>query len=545
MYSEVLSIAITGLTTCIVNVETDVDNGIPYFEMSGCLSTMVRESKERIQVSIRNSGFKLKPQRIIVNISPADVRKAGTGFDLPIAIGILMANSMLKKDLVEQAVFLGELSLDGSINSVNGILPSVIAAKEAGLKRIFIPKANEKEARILDGLEICPVANLKELTDYLNGINKLSPSVEVRLQEREDKDVKVDKVDNNEIRDNKDNKDRAKAYDYLDIVGQKSAKRAVMIAAAGMHNIMLEGAPGAGKTMIAERIPGILPDLEMDEKLEITKIYSIAGILKDGDLIYERPFRNPHHSVTQAAMLGGGAIPRPGEITLATSGVLFLDELTEYKAQILESLRQPLEDKYIRLVRVGLDYVFPADFMLVAAMNPCKCGYYPDRLRCNCKESDIRRFRDKISQPMWDRFDMKVHIESVGLEELIKERDDRDETFTTSKMKEAVERARLRQKERFEIRNYRDENDQFALGGRKLRFNSDMNAKDIKSYCPLSDECSKVLRQAYSRFGLTMRAYNKIIKVARTIADLDDSDEIGIKHLLEAISYRVVTSSIT
>ena len=348
MYSEVFSVTMAGLEAVIVNVETDAGDGLPYFEMSGYLASQVRESKDRVRVAIKNSGIELRPERIVVNISPADVRKAGTGFDLPIAVGILAANGIIDSSNLKNTVVLGELSLDGKVNGVKGVMPSVMAAVERGFTSCIIPACNSNEGSMIDGINVYGVESLRQLIDFLNGNTDMQALTYQGIAVSEHNGYQID---------------------FADIKGQMAAKRASMIAAAGMHNILYVGPPGSGKTMMAKRMPTIMPALESDEIMELTKIYSVAGCLNDGILMNERPFRAPHHSVTRAGLLGGGSVPRPGEITLATKGVLFLDELTEFPQAILESLRQPLEDRKIRIVRAAAEYIYPADFMLVAAMN--------------------------------------------------------------------------------------------------------------------------------------------------------------------------------
>ncbi|MBQ4284821.1 MAG: YifB family Mg chelatase-like AAA ATPase, partial [Lachnospira sp.] len=393
MFSKVCSVAVVGIDAMVVSVEVDVAAGIPYFDMTGYLAVEVREAKERVKAAIKNAGVEIKPQRVVVNMSPADVRKSGTGFDLPIALGILIANDVVEAELLDKVVVLGELSLDGAVKGVKGVLAGVIAAKDSGIKRCIVPVENLAEAACVDGIEVYGVEHLARIIDYLNGCGELiRPNNSVTAGRA---DVVYD-------------------MDFSEVYGQVAAKRATLIAVAGMHNLMYVGAPGSGKTMMAMRIPTIMPDMSKDEVVELTRIYSVAGMLdKEAPRVVRRPFRNPHHSVTMATMLGGGAVPRPGEITLANGGVLFLDELTEFPMQITESLRQPLEDRKIRIDRLSGDYEYPADFMLVAAINPCQCGYYPDRNRCNCSENEIKRYLGKISRPLWDRFDMNVHVQPI------------------------------------------------------------------------------------------------------------------------------------
>lgn len=503
MYSEVFSVTMAGLEAVIVNVETDAGDGLPYFEMSGYLASQVREAKDRVRVAIKNSGIELRPERIVVNISPADVRKAGTGFDLPIAVGILAANGIIDSSNLKNTVVLGELSLDGKVNGVKGVMPSVMAAAERGFTSCIIPACNSNEGSMIDGINVYGVESLRQLIDFLNGNTNMQALTYQGIAVSEHNGYQID---------------------FADIKGQMAAKRASMIAAAGMHNILYVGPPGSGKTMMAKRMPTIMPDLEPDEIMELTKIYSVAGCLNDGVLMNERPFRAPHHSVTRAGLLGGGNVPRPGEITLATKGVLFLDELTEFPQAILESLRQPLEDRKIRIVRATAEYTYPADFMLVAAMNPCKCGYYPDRTRCLCTEHDILRYMGRISQPIWDRFDLNVKVNKVEFSMLSQEEEDNDSQMTSEQMRDFIGRARDIQKDRFKNDN--------------IHFNSQMSSRQVKKYCRLGDREKDIMEKAYCTFNMTARGYEKVLKTARTIADMEGEENIAVSHLSEAISYR-------
>ena len=485
MYSEVFSVTMAGLEAVIVNVETDAGDGLPYFEMSGYLASQVRESKDRVRVAIKNSGIELRPERIVVNISPADVRKAGTGFDLPIAVGILAANGIIDSSNLKNTVVLGELSLDGKVNGVKGVMPSVMAAVERGFTSCIIPACNSNEGSMIDGINVYGVESLRQLIDFLNGNTDMQALTYQGIAVSEHNGYQID---------------------FADIKGQMAAKRASMIAAAGMHNILYVGPPGSGKTMMAKRMPTIMPALESDEIMELTKIYSVAGCLNDGILMNERPFRAPHHSVTRAGLLGGGSVPRPGEITLATKGVLFLDELTEFPQAILESLRQPLEDRKIRIVRAAAEYIYPADFMLVAAMNPCKCGYYPDRTRCFCTEHDILRYMGRISQPIWDRFDLNVKVNKVEFSMLSQDEEDNDSQMTSEQMRSFIGRARDIQKDRFKNDN--------------IHFNSQMSSRQVKKYCGLGNREKDIMEKAYCTFNMTARGYEKVLKTARTIADM-------------------------
>ena len=503
MYSEVFSVTMAGLEAVIVNVETDAGDGLPYFEMSGYLASQVRESKDRVRVAIKNSGIELRPERIVVNISPADVRKAGTGFDLPIAVGILAANGIIDSSNLKNTVVLGELSLDGKVNGVKGVMPSVMAAVERGFTSCIIPACNSNEGSMIDGINVYGVESLRQLIDFLNGNTDMQALTYQGIAVSEHNGYQID---------------------FADIKGQMAAKRASMIAAAGMHNILYVGPPGSGKTMMAKRMPTIMPALESDEIMELTKIYSVAGCLNDGVLMNERPFRAPHHSVTRAGLLGGGSVPRPGEITLATKGVLFLDELTEFPQAILESLRQPLEDRKIRIVRAAAEYIYPADFMLVAAMNPCKCGYYPDRTRCFCTEHDILRYMGRISQPIWDRFDLNVKVNKVEFSMLSQDEEDNDSQMTSEQMRSFIGRARDIQKDRF-----RNDN---------IHFNSQMSSRQVKKYCGLGNREKDIMEKAYCTFNMTARGYEKVLKTARTIADMEGEENIAVSHLSEAISYR-------
>ncbi len=512
MYSKVFSVAVFGMSAFIVNVETDVGFGLPSFEMSGELSVKIKESKERIRAAIKNSGIELNPQRILVNISPADIKKDTTGFDLPIAAGILMANKVLDDYIHADTVIIGELSLDGHVNPVRGILPCVCMAREKGFKRCIIPYSNLSEANIVSGIEIVGVSTLIQLIDFLKGNYKSEENIKSNVNCREDETQEQEKW----------------SMDFADVKGQELAKRATLIAVAGMHNIMYIGSPGSGKTMLARRIPTIMPSLSFEESIELTKIYSIAGLLDErSPRIKKRPFRSPHHNITDAAMFGGGKVPKPGEVTLAGKGVLFLDEMTEYKTAMLEALRQPLEDKRINISRLNYACTYPADFMLAAAMNPCKCGFYPDRNRCNCSENDIQRYIGRISRPVWDRFDINVLVSLIDFSQISNAGTNKNSfnvLYNSKTMKNMVERARKMQIERFK--------------GTDISFNSEMSVNEINRYCYLGKDEKELMNRIYKKMDITARGYHKILKVSRTIADIEGAENICIEHLSEAVSYR-------
>ena len=541
MFSRVISAAVYGIDAYIVNVETDVGFGLPTFDMSGALGSKVREAKDRVRVAIKNSGIELTPQKIVINISPANIRKEGTIYDLPIAIGILAANGCFDLKILENVLIIGEVSLDGSINPVKGVLPMVCAAKEAGIDNCIIPKANIAEGRIMNNINIDGVETLSQTIEILKNIAVIDGSRK-NIKQADVKSGECNKSDGNINNDTYNVLERSRVkftygsevknnnhscsynIDYSDISGQEAAKRATMIAVSGMHNIMYIGPPGSGKTMLAQRIPTIMPDMDYEEQLRLTKIYSVAGLLdSEGGIMVKRPFRNPHHTITQAALLGGGAVPRPGEITLSEGGVLFLDEMTEFNQVIMEALRQPLEDKVITLVRVNAAYTYPAHFMLAAAINPCKCGYYPDRNRCHCSEYDIRRYIGRISNPMWDRFDMCVKVDEVSYE-VMRNKGNVDTIYNSTDMKNKVEAARQMQKDRFKKLD--------------INYNSQMGVREIHKYCTLNVECNELMERMYKQHNMSARAYNKVLKTARTIADLKGSVNIEKEHLTEALFYK-------
>ena len=503
MFCRVNSIGISGMEGYQVRVEVDVSNGLPGFSMVGYLGSEVREARDRVLTAIKNSGFQCPPRKITVNLSPANIKKEGTAFDLPIAVGVLGAYGWISTDELRQVVIAGELGLNGEVKGIRGALTMAGSAGEMGMTHFFLPEINRREGQAAGGIPVTGVSCLRELTDLLNRGEKDWN----RLKQEEEENWREEKPE----------------VDYQDIVGQPLLKRAAEIAAAGMHNLLLMGPAGTGKSMTARRIPTIMPPMTMDERREISKIYSICGLLPDGQpLIGARPFRSPHHSATVQAIAGGGRGPRPGEVSLATGGVLFLDELPEFPRSVIELLRQPLEDRSIVVARVSGAYRFPADFMLVAASNPCPCGFYPDRSRCHCSENQVRRYLNRISRPILDRMDLIAEAGLIPYEEIAARGEKKEESSAV--IRQRVEAAWQIQKERFR--------------GTEIRFNSRMGHRELEEFCALGSREERLMRRIYESEEMSGRGRDRLLKVARTIADLEGGGPIQERYLMEAAGYR-------
>lgn len=509
MLSNVYTGATTGIDGYKISVEVDLNSGLPACAIVGLPDAAVSEAKERIRSAIKNSGYIFPGKRIVINLAPADVKKEGTGFDLPMAVGVLLANNDITAKNIDKTAFIGELALDGKVRPVNGILPTVLSLAEAGIEKIVVPGENAKEAALADNIEVYPVNTLSEVVNFLN------PPTILEFQ------LKPYKIDISKYLSV--NSDAHYAYDFKDVKGQEKAKRALEIAAAGGHNILMAGSPGSGKTLLAKCFIGILPPLQYSEAIELTKIYSVSGLLeKDKPLMSDRPFRSPHHSASSAGIIGGGTNPKPGEISLAHRGVLFLDEVVEFPRAVLEVLRQPLEDGVVTISRVQTSIKYPADFILLAAMNPCPCGHYGDiKKECICSDFQVKRYWSRLSGPLLDRIDLQIEVARLSEDELL----NKEATGESSEMiRERVAKATKLQVDRFK-------NDGIVC-------NAQMSPKLIKKYCKLSTDSEDILRTAIARFNLSGRSYDRILKLSRTIADLKNAESISPAHIAEAIQYR-------
>ena len=503
MISFLHSASVQGIDACLIDVEIDISSGLPVFSIVGLPDTSVKESRDRVVSAIKNSGFDFPTKKITVNLAPADIKKEGGAFDLPISLGILASSGIIEKKVLQNFCAIGELSLDGKLRPVKGILPIDLSLHKFGITQVIVPEKNKNEACVAKDIEIYPFNDLKDVIKFLK------------------KEIVVEpyKQDNISVQ----NSLTKSSIDFSDIKGQFFAKRAAEVACAGGHNMIMVGPPGSGKTMIAKRIPTILPSMSFEESVETTKIWSVSGLVQAGEsLITNRPFRSPHHTTSSVALIGGGSYPKPGEVSLAHNGVLFLDELTEFRRDVLEVLRQPLEDKVVTVSRAKNTLSFPASFMLIASMNPCPCGNYGSDKECTCNPYQVKRYRSKISGPLMDRIDIQVEVPALKIDEITSNKTVANET--SQQIKERVIKARNIQYERFK--------------GKNIYCNAQMGPKEIKKYCVLEENAGMMLHNAIEKLGFSARAYDRILKVARTIADLAGSEIIQSKHIAEAIKYR-------